>query len=102
MNFFLGFLCVHEFVKVSGGSRILVVCIKGFTFSHFSGKARAGAPDTRYDEAPPGKCKTKKKKKKIYIYIYIYMKRILCRPDIYIYIYIYINETHLMQARHIS
>ena len=46
--------------KVSGGSRTLV-CIKGFTFSHFSGKASAGAPDTRDDEAPPEKCK------KIYI-----------------------------------
>jgi len=42
--------------KVSGGSRTLV-CIKGFTFSHFSGKASAGAPDTRDDEAPPEKCK---------------------------------------------
>ena len=27
------------------------------TFSHFSGKASAGAPDTRDDEAPPEKCK---------------------------------------------
>ena len=61
--------------KVAGGSRTLV-CIKGFTFSHFSGKASAGAPDTRDDEAPPKKCKKK--------------------------IYIYINKTHLMQARHIS
>ena len=68
---------MHEFVKVSGGSRTLV-CIKGFTFSHFSGKASAGAPDTRDDEAPPETCK------------------------LYIYIYIYINKTHLMQARHIS
>ena len=41
--------------KVSGGSRTLV-CIKGFTFSHFSGKASAGAQDTRDDEAPPEKC----------------------------------------------
>ena len=39
--------------KVSGGSR-----------TNFSGKANAGAPDTRDDEAPPEKCK-------IYIYIYI-------------------------------
>ena len=42
--------------KVSGGSRTLA-CIKGFTFSHFSGKASAGAPGTRDDEAPPEKCK---------------------------------------------
>ena len=56
--------------KVSGGSRTLV-CIKGFTFSHFSGKASAGAPDTRDDGAPPEKCKI----------IYIYIKRILCRLD---------------------
>ena len=50
--------------KVSGGSRTLV-CIKSFTFSHFSGKASAGAPDTRDDEAPPEKCN-------IYNIIYIY------------------------------
>ena len=62
--------------KVFGGSRTLV-CIKGFTFSHFSDKASAGGPDTRDDEAPPEKCKK-------------------------IYIRIYINKTHLMQARHIS
>ena len=60
--------------KVSGGSRTLV-CITGFTFSHFSGKASAEAPDTRDDEAPPEKCK------KIYIYVYILIKRILCRLD---------------------
>ena len=51
--------------KVSSGSRTLV-CIKGFIFSHFSGKASAGAPDTRDGEAPSEKCKY------IYIYIYIY------------------------------
>ena len=83
--------------KVSGGSRTLV-CIKGFTFSHFSGKASAGAPDTRDDEAPPEKKKKKKKKK--YIYIYIYIDAFYYY--IYIYIYIYNNKTHLMQARHIS
>ena len=58
--------------KVSGGSRTLV-CIKGFTFSHFSGKASAGASGTRDDEAPPEKCKKKKKKKNIYIYMYMYI-----------------------------
>ena len=42
--------------KVSGGSRTLV-CIKGFIFSHFSGKASAGAPGTRDGEAPSEKCK---------------------------------------------
>ena len=77
--------------KVSGGSRTLV-CIKGFTFSHFSGKASAGAPDTRDDEAPPEKCN-------IYIYIYIYMdylvEDIYCYSEFharcgYIYIYIYV------------
>ena len=48
--------------KVSGGSRTLV-CIKGFTFSLFSGKASAGAPDTGDDEAPPEKCNI------VYIYL---------------------------------
>ena len=36
--------------------RYPVAAEKGFTFSHFSGKASAGAPDTRDDEAPPEKC----------------------------------------------
>ena len=40
--------------KVSGGSRTLI-CIKGYIFSHFSGKGSAGAPDTRDGEAPSEK-----------------------------------------------
>ena len=82
---------MHEFVKVSGGSRTLV-CIKGFTFSHFSGKASAGAPDTRHVEAPPGKCKKQTNKQ----------KKNKKQKTKNIYIYIYINKTHLMQTRHIS
>ena len=44
-------------------SALRAYCIKGFIFSHFSGKASAGAPDTRDGEAPSEKCKN------IYIYI---------------------------------